>query len=83
MGVTLHKYFSQQVNGYVMKEKYKKIAEEILSLAEVEINGNNPWDIQIHNNEFYRRVITEGELGLGETYMDGWWDSEKVMPLVE
>jgi len=82
MGVTLHKYFSQQVNGYVMKEKYKKIAEEILSLAGVEINGNNPWDIQIHNNEFYRRVITEGELGLGETYMDGWWDAEKVDELI-
>ena len=82
MGVTLHKYFLQQVNGYVMKEKYKKIAEEILSLAGVEINGNNPWDIQIHNNEFYRRVITEGELGLGETYMDGWWDAEKVDELI-
>jgi len=82
VGVTLHKYFSQKVNGYAMKEKYKKIAEEILSLAGVEINGNNPWDIQIHNNEFYRRVITEGELGLGETYMDGWWDAEKVDELI-
>ena len=82
MGVTLHKYFSQKVNGYAMKEKYKKIAEEILSLAGVEINGNNPWDIKIHNNEFYRRVVTEGELGLGETYMDGWWDAEKVDELI-
>jgi len=65
-----------------MKEKYKEIAEEILSLAGVEINGNNPWDIQIHNNEFYRRVITEGELGPGESYMDDWWDAEKVDELI-
>lgn len=65
-----------------MKEKYKKIAEEILALAGVEINGSNPWDIQIHNDEFYRRAITEGELGLGETYMDGWWDAEKVDELI-
>jgi cyclopropane-fatty-acyl-phospholipid synthase len=61
-----------------MKNKYKKIAEEILGLAGVEINGINPWDIQVHNDEFYRRVITEGELGIGESYMDGWWDSERV-----
>jgi cyclopropane-fatty-acyl-phospholipid synthase len=61
-----------------MKDKYKKIAEEILGLAGVEINGINPWDIQVHNDKFYKRVITEGELGLGESYMDGWWDSERI-----
>ena len=61
-----------------MKDNYKKITEEILKFAGVKINGSNPWDIQIHNDEFYRRAITEGELGLGESYMDGWWDAEKV-----
>jgi cyclopropane-fatty-acyl-phospholipid synthase len=61
-----------------MNKKFKKIAEEILELAGVKINGNNPWDIGIQNDEFYRRAITEGELGIGESYMDGWWDAEKV-----
>ena len=61
-----------------MNNSYKKIAEEIFELAGVKINGSNPWDILIHNDEFYRRAITEGELGLGESYMDGWWDAEKV-----
>ncbi len=65
-----------------MSLRYQKLAEDILSLAEVKINGNNPWDIQVHNKEFYRRVITEGELGLGESYMDGWWDAEKVDELI-
>jgi cyclopropane-fatty-acyl-phospholipid synthase len=65
-----------------MNKKYKKIAEEILGLAEVKINGSNPWDIRIHNDEFYRRAITEGELGIGESYMDGWWDAEKVDELI-
>jgi cyclopropane-fatty-acyl-phospholipid synthase len=58
-----------------MKNSYKEIAEDILSLAGVEINGNNPWDIRVHNDDFYKRAITEGELGVGESYMDGWWDS--------
>jgi cyclopropane-fatty-acyl-phospholipid synthase len=61
-----------------MNNKYKKITEQILGIAGVQINGNNPWDIQVHNNEFHERVLTDSELGLGESYMDGWWDAEKV-----
>jgi cyclopropane-fatty-acyl-phospholipid synthase len=65
-----------------MKNKYVKLAEEILALAGVNINGDNPWDIQIHNSEFFKRAITEGDLGVGESYMAGWWDAEKVDELI-
>jgi cyclopropane-fatty-acyl-phospholipid synthase len=65
-----------------MDDRYKKLAEKILGLAGLEINGSNPWDIRVHNAKFYGRVITEGELGLGESYMDGWWDAEKIDELI-
>jgi cyclopropane-fatty-acyl-phospholipid synthase len=65
-----------------VNDKYKKTVEEILGLAGVEINGSNPWDIRIHNDQFYRKVITEGELGMGESYMDNWWDAEKIDELI-
>lgn len=65
-----------------MTDKYKKIVEEILGLAGVKINGTNPWDIQVHNDGFYRRALTEGELGVGESYMDGWWDAERVDEMI-
>ena len=61
-----------------MNNKYEKTVKEILALAGVQINGSNPWDIKVHNQEFYRRAIIEGELGFGESYMDGWWDAEKI-----
>jgi len=61
-----------------MHTKCKNLVAEILELAGVKINGSNPWDIQIHNDEFYRRAITEGELGIGESYMNGWWDAENI-----
>ncbi|MDP1676072.1 MAG: cyclopropane fatty acyl phospholipid synthase [Bacteroidota bacterium] len=61
-----------------MDNKYKKLAGEIFEFAGVHINGSNPWDIRIHNEGFYKRAITEGQLGVGESYMDAWWDVEKV-----
>ncbi len=49
-------------------------AQEILSLAGITINGGKPWDIQINNESFYHRILSQGSLALGESYMDGWWD---------
>lgn len=64
------------------ENKYKSLVRELLSLAEIEINGSNPWDIQVHDERFYKRVITEVELGLGESYMDGWWDVGKLDEMI-
>jgi cyclopropane-fatty-acyl-phospholipid synthase len=51
---------------------------EILALAGIRLNGPNPWDPQVHDNRFFRRVLSEGSLGLGESYVDGWWDAEAL-----
>jgi cyclopropane-fatty-acyl-phospholipid synthase len=59
-------------------DRLKKTAEELLSLAEVVIDGTKPWDMKVHNDDFYRRVLSQGSLGLGESYMDGWWDCEEL-----
>ncbi len=45
-----------------------------LSEAGIAVNGSHPWDIQVHNPELPRRVIREGLMGLGDAYVDGWWD---------
>jgi len=66
-----------------MDNKYEQITSELFTMAGVEIDGSNPWDIKVHNKKFYRRAITEGELGFGESYMDGWWDAEKVDKLID
>ncbi len=57
-----------------MANKSKKIIEELLDMAGIKINGSNPYDIQVHDNRFYDRVLSQTALGLGESYMDGWWD---------
>ena len=58
--------------------KSETVIRELLSLTEVEVNGNHPWDIQVHDERFYERVLRDGSLGLGESYMEGWWDSPAI-----
>jgi cyclopropane-fatty-acyl-phospholipid synthase len=45
----------------------------LLAGCGVELDGPLPTDPQIHRPEFFRRVLAHGSLGLGESYMDGWW----------
>lgn len=56
----------------------KTTLQELLSLADIKINGNNSWDIKVNNEKFYKRVLSQGSLGLGESYMDGWRDCERL-----
>lgn len=46
----------------------------LLSTAGIHLNGNSPWDIHVHNPDFYPRLLAGGSLALGESYMDAWWD---------
>jgi len=54
--------------------KLKKTLTGWLASAGIHIGGDKPWDIQVHNEHFYTRVLAQGSLGLGESYMAGWWD---------
>jgi len=51
---------------------------DIFREADIIPGGDRPWDIQIHNEDFYSRVMGKGTLGAGESYMDGWWDVEAL-----
>lgn len=56
----------------------KQTAQKILGVAKIKIGGKNPWDIKINNDKIYQKVLAQGSLGLGESYMDGWWDCKKL-----
>ena len=42
--------------------------------AGINLNGPEPWDIQVHDERFFKRFLSGGTLAMGESYMDGWWD---------
>jgi cyclopropane-fatty-acyl-phospholipid synthase len=54
----------------------------MLAGADIRIDGDRPWDPRVHDDRLYRRVVTSGTLGLGEAYMDGWWDCDAIDELV-
>lgn len=58
--------------------RYVEFVRRILEPAGIALNGNSPWDIQVRNKRFYRRVIRAGSIGLGESYMDGWWECKRL-----
>ncbi|AGB81406.1 methyltransferase, cyclopropane fatty acid synthase [Serratia sp. FGI94] len=60
------------------KDRWHAIVEEMLAEAGITINGNQAFDIQVNNPQMFKRVLQEGSLGFGESYMDGWWECERL-----
>jgi cyclopropane-fatty-acyl-phospholipid synthase len=56
----------------------KAIVEDVLARGDIQVNGSRPWDLQVHDERFYKRVLRDDALGLGESYMEEWWDVEEL-----
>jgi cyclopropane-fatty-acyl-phospholipid synthase len=70
--------FAQDGDISMKEPREKQLVQQLLDLAGVRIGGQAACDIQVHNPDFYPRVIAGGSLALGESYMDGWWDCEAL-----
>ncbi|MBC8950534.1 MULTISPECIES: cyclopropane fatty acyl phospholipid synthase [Xenorhabdus] len=62
----------------IITDPWHRIAHELLQETDIDINGKRPFDIRIKNPDFYKRVLKKGSLGLGESYMDGWWECDRL-----
>lgn len=60
------------------KDRWYAMVEEMLAQAGITINGGQAFDIQVNNPQMFKRVLQEGSLGFGESYMDGWWECERL-----
>ncbi len=52
--------------------------EALLNEADVTVGGHRRQDIEVLDPRFYARVLADGSLGLGESYMDGWWEARSL-----
>ncbi|HMJ12013.1 MAG TPA: cyclopropane fatty acyl phospholipid synthase [Polyangiaceae bacterium] len=53
----------------------ERTVRSLLERADIQVGGNRPHDIQVHNPAFYTRALRDGRLGVGESYMAGEWDA--------
>ncbi|MBI1821388.1 MAG: cyclopropane fatty acyl phospholipid synthase [Nitrospirae bacterium] len=56
----------------------KSIIQKLADSADIRINGNRPWDIQVKDERCYKRILYHQSLGLGESYMDRWFECERL-----
>ncbi len=56
----------------------RDVCAELLARAGITIDGPEPWDVQVHDERVWSRVLRDGTLGAGEAYVDGWWDSRAL-----
>ena len=61
----------------------KEILAKILDPADIQINGSRSWDIQINDNNAYSCILKDFFIGLGETYVQGWWACENISLMIE
>ncbi|RYZ71629.1 MAG: cyclopropane fatty acyl phospholipid synthase [Lysobacteraceae bacterium] len=60
------------------QQRFQLRVNQLLAEADVVVGGSRPWDLQVHHPHFHARVLGQGSLGLGESYMEGWWDAASV-----
>ncbi len=68
---TTHSYLDE-------KNSTHAIARDLLAKADIRIDGDRPWDFQLTGPDTIERAFSEGNLGLGESYMEGGWEAERL-----
>lgn len=71
----------QKDTGRPNVDSTRERLRELLSAADIEIDGTRPWDIRVNDPRFFQ-VAFGGSLAVGEAYMAGWWDCERLDDLV-
>jgi len=54
------------------------VLEDLVRMAGIRFNGDGPADIQVNDSAVYGRILAQGSLGFGESYMDGQWDALRL-----
>lgn len=62
---------------YLFSRNPEVIIKDIFKIAGITLSdkpSNEPLTITVNNKQFYKNMVSNGELGFAESYMDGHWD---------
>lgn len=65
------------------KSYLRATIERLLAEADIRVNGERPWDMRIGDERVFGAIARRGLTGLGDAYMDGWWDCDAIDRLFE
>lgn len=54
------------------------VVRELFEAADIRIDGARPGDIRVHDPRFYERLLRDASVGLGESYMEDWWETDAL-----
>ncbi len=69
---------SQVPPVWSIRQRLRSIVEGMFARADVRIDGSRPWDIRVHRDRFFGRVLSGADLAFGESYMDGDWSCDRL-----
>ena len=61
----------------------ERIMVRLFEDADIRVDGARPQDMQVHDRRLYTRILSNGSLGFGESYMDCQWDCHALDDLTE
>ncbi|MFZ5547377.1 MAG: cyclopropane fatty acyl phospholipid synthase [Pseudomonadota bacterium] len=50
----------------------------LMARADILVGGDRPWDMRLLADDVPERVLGQGTVGLGESYMDGHWVADRL-----
>lgn len=56
----------------------QRYVEQLFAEADIRLDGARPWDMQLLAPGVPERLLAQGSLGLGESYMDGHWRCDSL-----
>lgn len=62
--------------------RYSALMTEMFAGVGIKINGKRPWDMRVKDDRTFSRIVHGRNLGLGEAYMEGWWDCAQLDELI-
>ncbi len=59
------------------------VVRELFNIADVQVGGTRDWDIKVHDQRFYERLLRDASVGFGESYMEDWWEVPHLDVLID
>jgi cyclopropane-fatty-acyl-phospholipid synthase len=74
---------TQKLLSSLDPRRAQEVCRDLLASAGVTVGGDKPWDIEIRDERVWSRVLRDGTLGAGESYVDGWWDAPHLDQFID